>query len=178
MHRTKCEARPVAGRAPELDCELAASQISSPDDNSLTPDWQALVRHLHRLGPQILAEFLRETVDPGDLEIQIARYSRIDPAALPVVAAGRKRTGSTTAGPGASDQPQEEFDDEIGFLYSSVEPVGALEMAASRARRPSAKRRCEERRRAPCRTCQRPDRPRVAFARSACRGWPTWRGGW
>ena len=41
---------------------------------------RALVDHLHRLGPGVLAEFLSETVDPVSLEIQLGRYARLNPS--------------------------------------------------------------------------------------------------
>ena len=41
-----------------------------------------LVAHLHRLGPDILAEFLTEAVDPVDLELELLRYGRLDPRSL------------------------------------------------------------------------------------------------
>jgi hypothetical protein len=41
-----------------------------------------LVDHLHTLGPDILAEFLTEAVDPVDLELELLRYGRLDPRDL------------------------------------------------------------------------------------------------
>ena len=41
-----------------------------------------LVDHLHALGPDILAEFLVEAVDPLDLAIELSRYARLDPRDL------------------------------------------------------------------------------------------------
>lgn len=41
-----------------------------------------LVDHLHRLGPDILAQFLMEIADEVDLAIELERYGRLDPETI------------------------------------------------------------------------------------------------
>lgn len=72
-------------------------KLEGPDDIAIhqgTQSYNRLVERVHALGPRALAEMLAEVVDQDEaagrlIAAALARYARIDPAALLVVRGDR-----------------------------------------------------------------------------------------
>lgn len=78
MYR-KSEPPPRRGGGFQIFSQLAAAKSATSDNRQDFTVFQDQVRHLHSLGPAVLAEFLSETVDPIGLEIVLSRYARLSP---------------------------------------------------------------------------------------------------